>query len=359
MTSADPIVAARPRRAVVLGGGGVLGYAWMLGALGAIEAEAGIDIRDSEILIGTSAGAVIAALIASGVSAGELCRHHQGISAPGDLDIEWDYDNVAGGTRPPRPAFRFGSPKLLGSALRHPRRVGPWLAFWAALPTGRGSLVPIRDAIARVAALTAGRRTTATGPVPWIVATDYRTGERVVFGRDLQADLAESVAASCSIPAWFAPVVIDGVSYIDGGTVSNASSDLLYGRGLDEVYVLVPAASLREVDPGRNFAERLERRIRRAVTKSVRAEMLALQEEGTRVVVLTPTSADLALMGVNLMNPARRREVFDLAGATAAAQLAEQRALVACPASSASSASSASAADDGRPSTDGLPGGSE
>jgi NTE family protein len=321
----------RPRRAVVFGGGGVLGYAWMLGALSALESETGIDVRDSEILIGTSAGAAIAALLASGVSAAELGRHHQGATLPGDLDIDWDYDNVAGGTRPPRPALRPGSPRLLASALRHPRRVGPWLAMWAVLPLGRGSLAHMHDAISRVSVLCgdAGVARPSEATVkPWIVATDYRTGARVVFGRDVEASLADAVVASCSIPAWFAPVIIDGVRYIDGGTVSNASCDLLYGLGLDEVYVLMPAASMRPVDPGRTFGERIERRIRRAVTRSVLTESTALRSAGTRVTVLSPTSADLDLIGVNLMNPARRSAVFDLARLTATATLREEAAML-------------------------------
>src|SRR5437764_14880025 len=84
-----------PRRAVVLGGGGVLGFAWMVGALSALEVEAGFDVRDADLLLGTSAGSVIAALLACGTSVDEIRRHHQGTPAPHDPTIAYQYQ-VAG-----------------------------------------------------------------------------------------------------------------------------------------------------------------------------------------------------------------------------------------------------------------------
>ena len=60
------------RRGLVLGGGGVLGAAWMVGALGALEDSLGIDVRDSEQIVGTSAGSVLAALIGAGVGVADL-----------------------------------------------------------------------------------------------------------------------------------------------------------------------------------------------------------------------------------------------------------------------------------------------
>lgn len=317
----------RPRRAFVFGGGGVLGYAWTIGALSAIEELLEVDALDSDVVVGTSAGSVLAALLSCGISTAELVRHHQGTPAPGDLKIDWDYDTITGGSLPPRPSLRPGSPRLLLSALRHPRRVGPWVGLSAALPTGRGSLEPIRAAIAAAISITSqrpGRPAGAGWPAPWIVATDYRSGARVVFGRDVPADLPTAVVASCAIPAWYAPVMIGTSRYIDGGTVSNTSADLLVGQRFDEVYVLAPGASFQDVEPGRTRGERLERWIRAAVTRSVRAEVHRLRAGGGRVLTVTATTDDLALIGVNLMNPARRREVLDTARETAIAQLRAQ-----------------------------------
>ena len=72
----------------------------------------------------------------------------------------------------------------------------------------------------------------------WVVAMDYDSGRRVAFGREgaPPARLDEAVTASCAIPGWYAPVLIDGRRYVDGGTLSATSADLLAaraaGRGL-------------------------------------------------------------------------------------------------------------------------------
>ena len=63
------------RRGLVLGGEGVLGAAWMVGALTALEAALGLDVRDMDEIVGTSAGSVLAALLAAGVPVQDLRRH--------------------------------------------------------------------------------------------------------------------------------------------------------------------------------------------------------------------------------------------------------------------------------------------
>ena len=55
------------RVGLVLGAGGVIGGAWLMGALEALEAETGWRAADAELIVGTSAGAVIGALAAAGV----------------------------------------------------------------------------------------------------------------------------------------------------------------------------------------------------------------------------------------------------------------------------------------------------
>ena len=67
-----------PRRGLVLGGGGVLGAAWMVGALRALEDELGVDLRDVECLVGTSAGSVLAGLLGAGVAVADLVAHQLG-----------------------------------------------------------------------------------------------------------------------------------------------------------------------------------------------------------------------------------------------------------------------------------------
>ncbi len=312
----------------MLGGGGVLGFAWLVGALSALEVEADLAANDVDIVVGTSAGSVAAAALACGVSVGQMRRHHQGVPSPDDPAIHYDY--VTGGSgRPPWPRLAVGSPRLLLGAVRHPRRIHPLLTVAAALPTGRGTLASVSEMIEGLAAAS-GEDGWPSRPRPWIVAADYSSGNRVVFGRDQPAGsgvsvrLAEAVVASCSIPAWYPPIVINERPYIDGGAISNASTDVLLGQGLDEVYVLAPMASLTTDHP-RSPLTRIERSVRRVITRRILADVTALRAEGTRVVVVTPGPEDLEVMGANLMNPRRRIDVLDTAMRTSAVQFRAAR----------------------------------
>lgn len=311
----------RVRRGLVLGAGGVLGLTWMIAALRSLEAEEGFDARDVEVCIGTSAGSVLASLLGCGIGVDVALRHQQGIPAPADPDISWDYDRDSGGAVPPRPGFGIGSPRLLLEAARHPRRVPPMAAFTAALPRGRGTLLPLHRMVKVVSEpLPDGGWPDA--PSTWIVAMDYAAGTRTVFGRDgaPPATLADAVTASCAIPGWYAPVEIDGRPYVDGGTLSPTSLDLLVGAGLDEVYVLAPMASFA-YDRPRAALARAERRWRRLVSRRVLADAEVLRASGTAVTLLGPGPEDLQAIGANLMDPRRRQAVLMTALRTSAEAL--------------------------------------
>jgi NTE family protein len=321
---------ARPRRALVLGGGGVLGFAWIVGALSALEVEAGFDARDVQLVVGTSAGAVAAAALACAVSVDQMRRHHQGIPAPDDPPIAFEYDTTSRGL-PPWPGFGVGSPRLLLGGVRHPRRSRTLLTLTGALPTGRGSLQPVADMVAGIAGEAGLGGRWPTQPHPWIVAVDYWSGRRVVFGRDRvglpgspDVSLADAVVASCSIPAWYPPKRIGEHPYIDGGAASNASADLLLDQAVDEVYVLAPMASVL-LDRPRSPVARIERSIRRAITRGILADIARLRANGKQVVFVGPGPEDLAVIGANLMDPRRRTVVLETAMRTATTELHAQR----------------------------------
>jgi NTE family protein len=296
-----------PRRGLVLGAGGVLGFSWAVGALTALEQEEGFDVREVDVLVGTSAGSVTAALLACGVPVEAMLRHQQGIPIPSDPVISYDDRTDSAGPYPPRPGFGLGSSRLLRETARHPRTVPPIAALSAVLPPGRASVEPIRSVIAGVL----GDRSWAPHPNTWIVAMDYDSGRRVPFGRagSPPAELPAAVAASCAIPGWFTPVVIGGRRYVDGGTRSSTSADLLADCGLDQVYVVAPMVSFAYDEPT-TVAGRLERRVRRGVTRRLRREAALINAAGAEVTMLGPGPADLAAIGANLMDPTRRSRVL-------------------------------------------------
>lgn len=304
---------AAPTRGLVLGAGGVLGAAWTIGALDAVAEAYGWDPRDADVLVGTSAGSVLAASLGCGLSAADLLAHQRGTSVPG---LEFDYD--AEGALPPLPLPGIGSPRGLVRAALRPHRMTPMMALSTVLPRGRGSLEPVGrlvDAVVPCGDWAPHRRT-------WIVTMDYDSGRRVVFGRDGSppAPLRDAVRASCSIPGWYAPVAIGGRRYVDGGACSATSLDLVASLGLDEVLVLAPMASY-DVDAPRTVAGRVERSVRRMVTRRLSGEVRKVEAAGTRVTVLAPGREDLAAIGVNMMDGRRRTAVLETSVRTSRAAL--------------------------------------
>jgi NTE family protein len=304
------------RRGLVLGAGGVLGASWTIGALAAVEEATGWDVREAEVVIGTSAGSVLAAFVGSGIGTAQLLNHQRGIIVPGDPVIEYDADNERSMPLMPRPGL--GSAKLLRNVVRHPSRITPMGAAVSILPRGRGSLEPVRNLVEAVAP----RGEWAAHPNTWIVAMDYETGKRVPFGREGSppAGLSDAVMASCAIPGWYQPVDIGGHRYVDGGACSPTSLDLLAGRGLDEVFVLSPMTSFDYDDPTSRVAK-LERRFRRIVTKRLIREAVKVRRSGTSVVMLGPGAEDLDAIGANLMDARRRTTVLETSLRTSAEAL--------------------------------------
>lgn len=312
-----------PRIGVVLGAGGVLGAAWMAGALGALQERLPRPIGAVDMIVGTSAGSILAAALRCGVEIGEIVAHQRGASLVRLPDLtELDRD---AGPLPPLPRMRIGSPRLLMSTALAPHRVHPWVAASALVLQGRGrhrSLNALVHAlVAHDATAASAQRWPGRGET-WIVAVDYQSGRRVAFGRPgaPATSLPDAVVASCSIPGWYEPMVIDGRRYVDGGVRSSTSLDLLARANLDEVYVLAPMASY-ETDSPRHPAARVERLFRRLITTALTVEVHKVRAAGTTVTVLTPGREDLAAIGANLMDPARRQQVLETSLRTAPAAL--------------------------------------
>jgi NTE family protein len=314
-----------PRRGLVLGAGGVLGATWTLGALHALATVDGFEASSAEVMVGTSAGSVLAALLGAGVGVDELLRHQGGLPVTtGPLaGHSYDYDRATGGATPGRPRPGIGSSRLLLQSMRSPRSIPPLAAMSALLPSGRKSLWSVP---ALVEAVTP-QGEWSPHPAVWIVAMDYDSGRRVAFGRPgaPSASLAEAVHASCSIPGWFAPVPIGGRRYVDGGTCSPTSVDLLAGAAVDEVYVLAPMISF-DYDRPAGFGARAERAFRRTMTRRMLGEAAKVRRAGISVTMLGPGREDLEAIGANLMDPSRREAVLETSLRTSAEALRRARA---------------------------------
>ncbi len=319
-----------PRRAIVIGGGGVLGGTWAVGALSALEAELGIAARDVDLLVGTSAGSVLTALIACGVSTSELRQQYgeERVTSGPLAGYEWNPTRATGGSRPEWPRIlRPGSPKLFGSGLLKFGELPLTAVLSGLLPPGGKSLERIGHLVDAVSPL--GEWAQGAGgnnPTVWVIAMDYETGRRVVFGRAgaPHASLSEAVMASCAIPGWFAPVVIGNRTYVDGGAVSATSIDVVSYEGFDEVYVIAPM-SLTQSDHPKSLTAKLERLWRGVVARTAAAEIADVVADGAQVFLASPSTEDLTAMGTNLMDSTRRKLVLETSLRTSPRTWSKQR----------------------------------
>lgn len=291
-------------RGLAIGCGGTLGFAWTAVALRAVERELDWDARTADVLLGTSAGAEMAVLLGSGRATADI------VSALGgetDDPVLTEHLRHHPGHLPPLPRFAWPARGLVARGLRGEVDVTAGLA--GLLPAGRGDATWLRDLGERLA--------TADGWVPhpatWLVAAVAATGDRVPFGAPgcPASSLSDALAASWAIPGWFPPVRTAGRACLDGGTVSSVSADLLVPLGLDEVVVVAPMTSA-EPAPARGLT-RLERLLRKRMTRGLDREIDVLRAAGTRVVRVEPGPAELAAMGPNFMDPRRRRSTMDAA----------------------------------------------
>jgi len=296
---------------LVLGAGGTIGGAWMGGVLAGIAAETGIDFAACEHIVGTSAGAIVAADLLAGVEprlpvprASGTTDHAPGDAAPlSDETVAEDAllavmaDDAAG-----------ADPRGNGASRLRARagRIGAGLASVAgtslgpiALSLGRAPGALVRAAaLARIeepqrslddlGARIARHRLRWDGRLR-IVCVDRARGRRVVFGAPgaPAATVGQAVQASCSIPGVFRPVRISEDEYVDGAVWSPTNMDAAPAGRETHMLCLAPMGGplgTRERHPA----------VRAATTAAIRLETLALRRRGAHMTVVVPEPADPA-----------------------------------------------------------------
>jgi NTE family protein len=248
-------------RALVLGGGGLAGIAWQTGILYGL-AEAGAEVTEADLVLGTSAGSTVAAQLGGGLPLAELferqadpARQNEELTPTG-MSLEELMLTIA---------------KLLEEVpdpVRRNRRIGE-LALAAATPPEAARRAVIEARLPK--------HEWPSWPLS-VVAVDVHTGEHIVFDRDSGVELVDAVAASCAVPGVWPPVTIGASRYMDGGARAFTNVDLAgeYRR----VLVIAPLA-----EP--DFADRL-------------AQLTG------RVEVVQPDADSLAAFGTEVLDPAVR-----------------------------------------------------
>ena len=266
-------------RALVLGGGGVAGVAWELGILLGLY-DTGVDVRGADVIIGTSAGSVVGAQIASGTDLESLFASQLTL-------VEQSKERMVA----------FDAAQMMEAFSQAVAGAGPDVkAIRARIGAYARTSPTISEADRRV--IIEARLPVHTWPRQrlLIVAVDTETGEEYFMDRESGVSLVDAVAASCAVPGIWPPVTIAGRRYMDGGVRSATNADL--ARGYDRILILNPLGA------NANY-----------LGIGIDEEAAALEREGSRVLVIAPDAASATAIGLNPLDPATR-EPSALAGRT-------------------------------------------
>lgn len=279
---------------LVLGGGGIAGFAYLTTMLSVLQQITDWDPRDADVIVGTSAGSNIGGFLRGGTPIGESLDEIMTLPAnPRSMERL----RVLSGREADKTVRLL--PTSLKMAAREAVR-GPFMRP-ARLLSG---LIPNGN----IRTDTIGDRMIELHGHEWpekeLLVTTVRLhdSERVVFGLDRSdVDVGTAVEASSAIPGFFKPVTIDGFRYIDGGTHSPTNADLLIDRDLDLIIVAAPMS----VD---NFATgwmTTNGALRLFWRAQVLREVAELREAGHRVLLLEPSIDEARSMGPTMMDPTR------------------------------------------------------
>jgi NTE family protein len=266
-------------KALVLSGGGTVGIAWEIGVAAGL-ARGGVDLRDADFIVGTSAGSAVGAQLALRRNLEELVSIQRSIgrtSAPGSSGTS------AGGPVGERMAKLFAvmTEAMTGDGPAEARRatIGQFALAADALPEEqfvasfrylKGELWPAGFAC---------------------TAVDALTGEFAVWDAQAGVELDRAVASSCCVPGLFAPITISDRRYMDGGMRSGTNADL--ARGHDRVLIISVLGAVR-------LAGAQETRL--TPFGQLDNEIAALTESGSVVEVLEADQGSAQAMGLNLMD---------------------------------------------------------
>jgi len=275
----------------VLGGGGVLGIAWETGVLAGLR-EAGVDLHPLRDVIGTSAGSLVGAALASGVDPRERARREAGAAA---AESERTRSGEGGG-------------RGEGSAAPDSDQVNRIFRTWGRVRE------PDRDARRELGALALAARTVSPErfvrwverqlespdwpPALRVTAVDAESGELRVLAADSGVPLARAVAASCAVPGIYPPIELLGRRCMDGGVRSGTSADLAAERDPDAVLVVAPITGHM---PGLG---RLSQRL-------LDREVAELRAQGIAVHVVGVDADDARTLGMDLLSPKRRAPALE------------------------------------------------
>jgi NTE family protein len=287
------------RVALVLGAGGVRGIAFTAGALAVLQHDRGWDAREADIIVGTSAGAIVGALLRAGLSPLDLAAWIGG--ATGAMEDERARDCLVWPPLAPLgirdlTRLRFPPRGPIRSWCRRPWSVNPAGVLSGITSDGR------HDLAARLAMLDELLPTWPAQPL-WLCAVQLHSHERVAFGRDRYAPPSVAVAASCAVPGYFSPVAVGDERFLDGGIHSTTNADVLSDAGVDRVVVVAPLGGRARRPLG------IEPAVRTLARRALARELTLLREREIPITVIEPDGDVTSHLGLDFVS---RRGIRDV-----------------------------------------------
>jgi NTE family protein len=299
--STQPSAPHHQGRALVLGGGGPVGRAWETG-LAAGFAHLGVNLSTADLIVGTSAGAIVGAEIALGR----------------DMKISMPVAGNPAAGRSVAPAPAEPPPGLqelmaaIAQASTSPdpeaarQRIGQ-IALSASVPDEKVAI---------------GRPNLAgVSGQPWptslqATSVSTKTGRRQVWNASSNVPLEKALAASSALPGVWPPITIGDDRYMDGGVSSTLNADLAQNYGH---VIVVSCFGLHQSAHGNPTSP---------ANKQLITELETLRRSGASVELISPNSAFLALTrnGALMLNPALEPQASELGNQQASREIERVRA---------------------------------
>jgi NTE family protein len=270
-------------RALVLGGGGPLGIAWRTGLFEQLRRR-GVSMAGADLILGTSAGSVVGAALATGSDLAALAQY---VAAPLPVPAGTEIDitglqalaaqTAATAATPEQATARIGDYALSANTIGEATYIGN----------------PLFAAFSDTSWPAAFRCT----------GIDARTGQLRVWDASTEPDLPHALAASCAVPGILPPVTIGGSRYIDGGMRSPLNATLAVGH--DHV-VVVSCFALTLPDGAADPAAL-------AAARGQLAEVDQLHTSAADVTLIEPSRhfLDISGWGADVMDTSRAREAHE------------------------------------------------
>jgi NTE family protein len=273
-------------RALVLGGGGAVGRAWLTGLVYSL-ASSGIELGAADCIIGTSAGSSVGARLAASMdlsetsSAAILPPTTSAIGAPsieGMTQLLKAMAQAAASEAPHAARAKSGEIALAASTVSEAESLR------------RPAFAELED---------------HTWPSNFFTtAINARSGQLKIWSRHSNVPLSTAVASSCALPAIWPPITITGERYIDGGVRSMLNADLVSGYN---VALVVSCFSLSLADNYLGSDGQI-------LNNALHAELAQLQSSGTQTEVIEPAKALMTLTngGRDMLNNAHVPDAYQI-----------------------------------------------